>query len=217
MKITKYLHSCLVFEKDNFKLLVDPGIYSFIEGFITADEFNDVDAVIITHIHADHLDKENLAKIIELSNAKVYTVKQVSDELKKAGIDTEPIPTVIGPFQLELIPVMHEGLLDNPLPEMVAMVIDGKVLHPVDSFDDKLLSYTGIELLILPVMAPFTTELIVAAFADKIKPRQVLPVHDGFAKPFFLKQRYENYNRHFEKLGVVFHSNMSEIGASVEV
>ncbi|GAB3915012.1 MBL fold metallo-hydrolase [Mucilaginibacter boryungensis] len=217
MKITKYLHSCLVFEKNGFKLLVDPGTFSFAEGFIEADEFNDVDAVIITHIHADHLDKENLVKIIELSGAKVYTVKQVSDELQKIAVKSEPIPNTIGPFTLELIPVKHEGILDNPLPEMVAMVIDGQVLHPVDSFDDKLLAYAGIELLILPVMAPFTTELIVASFADKIRPKQVLPVHDGFAKPFFLKQRYENYNRHFEKLGVVFHNHMSEIGASVEV
>lgn len=217
MKITKYLHSCLLFEKENFKLLIDPGTFSFAEGFIEANEFNDVDAIVITHIHPDHLDKDNLAKIVELSDAKVYTVKQVSDELNKTGLKSEPIPTAIGPFQLELIPVKHEGILDNPLPEMMAMVIDGKVLHPVDSFEDKLLAYTGIELLILPIMAPFTTELIVAAFADKINPKRVLPVHDGFAKPFFLKQRYANYSKHFEKQGTVFHNNMMEIGGSVEV
>jgi glyoxylase-like metal-dependent hydrolase (beta-lactamase superfamily II) len=65
-----------VFEKDGFKLLIDPGTFSFVEGFIEAGEFNDVDAVIITHIHPDHLDKDNLAKIVELSGAKVYTVNK---------------------------------------------------------------------------------------------------------------------------------------------
>jgi L-ascorbate metabolism protein UlaG (beta-lactamase superfamily) len=154
---------------------------------------------------------------LSLSGAKIYTVKQVADELTKYGLKTEPIPKNIGPFSLDVIPVKHEGILDSPLPEMAALIIDGKVLHPVDSLEDKLLAYIGIELLVLPVMAPFTTELIVAAFADKIQPKQILPVHDGFAKPFFLKQRYKNYKQHFEKQGVIFHDTMGEIGASVEV
>ena len=217
MKITKYLHSCLVFEKEGFKLLIDPGTFSFAEGFIEADEFNDVDAIIITHIHPDHLDKENRPKIVALSDAKVYTVPQVTDELKKIALQSEPIPTTIGPFSLELIPLKHEIILDNPLPEMMGLLIDGKVLHPVDSFEDKLLAYAGIELLILPIMAPFTNELIVAAFADKMKPKRILPVHDGFAKPFFLKQRYAAYRKHFEKQGILFHDHAMEIGAWVEV
>ena len=54
-------------------------------------------------------------------------------------------------------------------------------------------------------MAPFTTEPRVAAFADQIRPKQILPVHDGYAKEFFIKHRYQAYNKHFEKLGVVFH------------
>jgi L-ascorbate metabolism protein UlaG (beta-lactamase superfamily) len=217
MKITKYLHSCLLFEKDNFKLLIDPGTFTFAEGFIEPDEFNDVDAIIITHIHPDHLDKVNLPKIVELSGAPVYSVPQVIDELKKIDLKSELIPRVIGPFTLETIMVKHEPILDSPMPEMAALVIDEKVLHPVDSFEEKLLAYTYIELLILPIMAPFCTELMVAAFANKLKPKRILPVHDGFAKPFFLKQRYDNYTRHFAKQDIIFHNTMSEIGASVEV
>jgi len=216
MKISKYLHSCLVFEKDNFKLLIDPGTFSFAEGLITADEFDNVNAILITHIHPDHLDKDNLKKIVELSDAPVYTVAQVQEVLKKEEIASELIPEAIGPFNLERIPVRHELILDNPLPEMMGLLIDGKVLHPVDSFDDKLLQYTGAELLLLPIMAPFTTEPIVAAFADKIQPKQILPVHDGFAKPFFLRQRYDNYKRHFERQGIRFHDLMM-IGATIEV
>jgi L-ascorbate metabolism protein UlaG (beta-lactamase superfamily) len=64
MKISKYLHSCLLFEKDNFRLLIDPGTFTFAEGFIQPEEFDNVDAVIITHIHPDHLDKDNLSKIV---------------------------------------------------------------------------------------------------------------------------------------------------------
>ncbi len=216
MKISKYLHSCLVFEKDNFRLLIDPGNISFAEGFIGPDEFGNVDAIIITHIHPDHLDMENLPKILELSGAKVYSVQQVINELAKVGMAAELIPEIIGPFSIKAFPVKHELIMDNPLPEMTALLIDGKVLHPVDSLEDKLLEYKGIELVLLPIMAPFLNEPTAAKFADALSPKQVLPVHDGYAKPFFLKQRYAAYKKHFDKLGIVFHDSQ-ELGHTIEI
>jgi len=47
-------------------------------------------------------------------------------------------------------------------------------------------------------LAPFTTELIVSTFADALKPKQILPVHDGYTKDLFLEQRYKTYSEHFE-------------------
>ena len=207
MKIYKYLHSCLVFEEDGFKLLIDPGKFSFAEGLVTPDMFADVNAIIITHNHPDHIDIENLKKITELSDATVYTNAEVAEALKKEDILSVVMPLgdyLMGPFRLFGIDVKHEPLLDSPAPQMTAFVINNKVLHPVDSFEEKLLEYKGIELLLLPVMAPFTTELKVADFADRLQPKQILPVHDGYAKNFFLKQRYDNYKKHFDKQGIKF-------------
>jgi L-ascorbate metabolism protein UlaG (beta-lactamase superfamily) len=219
MKISKYLHSCLVFEQDGFKLLFDPGTFSFAEGIVTPDMFKEVDAVIITHIHPDHFDPENLKKIIELSEAKLYTNSQVAAETEKLGLHAELIMEgnlTIGPFNLKAMPVIHEPLLDNPTPEMTAFVINDKVLHPVDSFEEKLLEYKGIELVILPTMAPFCTEIKIADFADHLQPKRILPVHDGFAKEFFLKQRYDNYAKHFDTKGIKF-INIKPLGESVDV
>lgn len=83
MKITKYIHSCLVFEQDDYKLLMDPGTFTFAEGLVKADDFADVDSIIITHIHPDHLDVDNLKQIIALSGAPVITNNQVAEALKK--------------------------------------------------------------------------------------------------------------------------------------
>jgi len=58
IKITKYIHSCLLFEKDGFKLLFDPGKFTFAEGLVSPEMFSDISAVIITHNHPDHLDTE---------------------------------------------------------------------------------------------------------------------------------------------------------------
>jgi L-ascorbate metabolism protein UlaG (beta-lactamase superfamily) len=219
MKITKYIHSCLVFELNGHKLLFDPGNFTFAEGLISPDVFTDVNSIIITHIHPDHLDTENLKKIVELSNATVYTNSQVGAAIQKEGLQFELMEEGvfnIGPFKLEAIPVVHEPLLDSPTPQMTGFIINDKVLHPVDSMEPKLTEYRDIELLIMVTMAPFTNELKIADFADKISPKQILPVHDGYAKPFFVRQRFENYAKHFEKLGVKF-NNLYKPGDSITI
>jgi len=208
MKITKYLHSCLVFELDGYKLLVDPGNFTFVEGLVKPDDFADVDAMIITHIHPDHYYPENIKKILAIKPMPVYTVAEVSKAMEKEGIEStvwEAGPHQLGPFKLEAISIVHEPLLDNPTPQMMGLVINDKILHPVDSMEDALLKYKEIELLIMVSMAPFANELRIAGFADKLQPKQILPVHDGYAKDFFIEARYKNYFAHFEKQGIAFH------------
>lgn len=207
MEIYKYIHSCLLFELDGHKLLFDPGKFTFAEGIVKPEQFADVNSIIITHIHPDHLDTENLNKIAELSGAIIYTNNEVGKVLEQAGLKFELMEEgtyQVGPFKLQAIPIVHEALLDSPIPQMTGFIINDKILHPVDSMEDKLTQFNGIELLILVTMAPFATELRIAGFGDKVKPKKILPVHDGFAKDFFVKQRFENYSKHFAKSGIEF-------------
>ena len=217
VKIAKYIHSCLLFEKDDYPLLFDPGKFSFIEGLVQPETFRAVKTVFITHDHPDHLDVEVLKKIVALSGAEVVTNSEVAAKLKEVNVSTQVFDEGVrsfGPFSVQAIPVPHEPVLDDHLPQMTAYLIDGRVLNPADSFTPELLAYKVVELLILPVMAPFLTELVVANFAKKMAPKQILPVHDGYAKPFFLKQRYETYGPYFEKLGIQFHY-LTEPGQAV--
>ncbi|WP_214071683.1 MBL fold metallo-hydrolase [Mucilaginibacter sp. dw_454] len=219
MKITKYLHSCLVFELDGYKLLFDPGKFSFAEGEVMPEMFGDINAIIITHIHPDHLDTDNLKKIVELSDAPVYTNAQVGMALQKEAIDHtiwQDDTYKLGPFKLQAMTVAHELIMDNPLPQMMGFVINDAVLHPVDSMEDELLRFKNIELLIMVSMAPFANEPRIAAFADKLQPKQILPVHDGYAKEFFIKQRYEAYTKHFDKQGIKFH-NVYKVGDNITI
>lgn len=217
MKISKYLHSCLLFELDDHKLLFDPGKFSFAEGRVVPQMFAGVDSIVITHIHPDHFDLEILKSILAITDARLYTNSQVGEQLTKAGLAftlIEEGALEIGPFKLKAIPVTHEPLLDNPIPQMTAFVINNKVLYPVDSLGYELLEYKGIELLLLVTMAPFANELRIAAFADKMQPKQILPVHDGYARDFFIQQRYANYKKHFEQQGIIFHQ-VYEVGQSI--
>lgn len=217
MKISKYLHSCLVFEQDGYKLLFDPGKFSFAEGLVKPEMFADVNSIIITHVHPDHLDTDILKQIINVSGAAVYTNQQVADVLVKHNIPHTIWPDGVynlGPFKLEAITVVHELILDNPLPQMTGFIINDQVLHPVDSMEDALLKYKGIELLIMVTMAPFTNELRITEFADKLQPKQILPVHDGYAKDFFIEQRYAAYEKHFDKREIKFNP-VYKVGDSV--
>ena len=219
MKISKYLHSCLVFEEKGYKLLIDPGKFSFAEGLVKPEQFADVRSIIITHIHPDHLDIENLRIIAQLSGASILTNKQVGEKLTETNIPFELLCNGIqqlGPFKLETFTVQHQLIMDNPLPQMTGLLINDKVLHPVDSLDESLLKYKDVELLLMVTMAPFATEPQIAAFADKLQPKQILPVHDGYAKEFFIKQRYEAYTKHFDKQGIKFH-NIYQPGDSITI
>lgn len=158
--------------------------------------FKGVSAVFITHNHADHLDVAALKKIVALRQAVINSNREVAAELQAHGLDLqihEEGPLDLGAFQLQALPVQHEAILDSPLPQMTAWLVSKKVLNPADSFAHNLLPFAGVELLILPVTAPFLTELVVADFALKMLPKQILPVHDGYIKPFLVQQSYENY------------------------
>ncbi|MBF9223389.1 MBL fold metallo-hydrolase (plasmid) [Hymenobacter aerilatus] len=217
MRITKYIHSCLLFELDGQQILFDPGKFSFIEGLVHPEVFKDVSVIIITHNHPDHLDVAALQKIVALRQVIIISNREVATELKAHGLTVqihEEGRLDLGVFQLLALPVQHEAILDSPLPQMTAWLVNGKVLNPADSFANNLLPFAGVEMLLLPVTAPFLTELVVADFALKMRPRQILPVHDGYLKPFFIQQRYENYGPYFEKHGIVFH-RLAEPGDAI--
>ncbi len=219
MRITKYIHSCLLLEEAGEKLLFDPGKFSFVEGLVKPDIFGDVSTIVVTHSHPDHVDIEILKQIVTQSNATVVANSQVASKLQAQQIDVTVLESGVGQFgafTLQAIPAQHAAILANELPHNTAFLVNGRVLNPGDSFNAALQEFQGIELLILPVMAPWLTELAAADFASKLKPQQVLPVHDGYAKAFFLKQRYEAYGPYFEKLNIVFHP-LAEPGASINL
>jgi L-ascorbate metabolism protein UlaG (beta-lactamase superfamily) len=219
VRISKYVHSCLLFEHEGDKLLFDPGNYSFIEGRVTPETFRDVSTVVITHGHPDHLALEPLKRMLALSGADVVTNGEVAEILHGEGIDATTIEEgtlTAGAFTLRAIPTPHEAILADTVPRHTAFLVNDRVLNCGDSFAEPLWPYTGVEVLILPVMAPFLTEVGAAAFARRMRPRRVIPVHDGYAKEFFVRQRYDNYVRVFTAMDIEFHQ-LAEPGASVEV
>ena len=218
MKISKHIHSCLTFEHEGEKLLFDPGLFTFLEGRVRPDQFADVATIVITHEHVDHLYMKALKEILALSQARLISNRGVAAVLRPEGIEVtlhEEGTLQAGPFTLQALETAHQPILIAG-PAHTSYLINGRVLNPGDSFDPKLLTWKGIDTLILPIMAPFLTEVEAVAFARRMEPQQVLPVHDGYAKDFFVKSRQEAYEGALKSMDIRFH-RLAEVGAGVEV
>lgn len=219
MKITKRIHSCLLLELDGSRLLFDPGKFSFSDGRQAPTDFDELDFVVITHRHPDHLHMPALEPIIEKTGATVVTNSEVADDIAEAGLRVRVLEegrADFGPFRLEAIPTRHEAILSETLPLHTSYVINDRVLNPADSLDPVLHRLAGIELLILPVMAPFLTEVDAVRFAREMRPGSVLPVHDGYARPWFQKSRHDTYAEWLGRDGIGFHA-IEEMGGSIDL
>lgn len=220
MKITKYIHSCLLLENDTDKILFDPGKFSFIEGLVQPKQFSGLTSIILTHYHPDHTDEDALEDIIDrnpdvevLSNSEIHK-KLVDEDIASRVFESGNIS--FGGFKLEALDAPHEKLLADSVPQNVAYLVNDIFLHPGDSLSENLYAKKGVKVLGLPLMAPWATELQIFEFAVNMQPEIVIPIHDGFAKDFFLQSRYQNFEKFLAKENIKFHP-MPQPGDSISV
>lgn len=219
MKITKHIHSCLLFEEGGTRLLFDPGKFSFTDGRQDPGDFDRLDFVVITHRHPDHLHLPALKPIVERTGATIVTNGEVAAEISDEGFSVEILEEgerEFGSLRLEAVPTRHEAILTRALPRHTSFVVNGRVLNTADSLDPTMHRFAGIELLILPVMGPFLTEVGAMDFAKEMRPGAVLPVHDGYARDWFLEQRYQAFAPFLAQAGIGFHP-LEERGGSIEI
>lgn len=205
MKISKYLHSCIVLEEAGEKILIDPGIFSFIEERVSPDIFTGISVVLITHEHDDHFYPEVLKTILKNNEgAEVYANKSVAALLEKEGIAARIVEDKVerGGFAIKAVRAEH-GPLPRPVPENTAFLINERVLHPGDSLDKALLGLK-VETLLLPVSAPWLKLVEAVDFAVALKPKVVVPIHDGFLKDFFRERLYKNCDNALKQSGISF-------------
>ena len=217
MRVKKFGHSCLLVEERDETLLFDPGRREFLDDRATPDAFAGVSLVVVTHWHPDHADAELIGRIVRRSGAKVLAPAEGETELRAAGVESI-VPTdgklTVGAFNLELSGAVHEPVLGSAVPRNVACLVNGRLLNTGDSFDVVLDRYRGVEVLALPITAPWLKELEAAAFAERLAPRRVLPVHDGYLKDFFRTRRYDTYRQYLGQRGIGFEAGVGAESAT---
>lgn len=173
MKVTRYPQSCLVIQKGQGKIVIDPGI-NFLEHH-TFSEIADVDAVLYTHQHADHYD-EAIANEFKIQKTPIIcnasTAALIGDGCMV--IDDKTHFEVAG-MQVQARELPHM-LLPNGVegPQNTGYVINGVLFHPGDGKDIDDLFVAN---LALPITGPDMSLKQSFDFARKLQAKKVIPIH----------------------------------------
>ena len=177
MKITKYGHACLLVEQSTARILIDPGTWS------TVPELAHLDAILITHEHADHIDIETVAMLVaQNEDAIVLTNDHVGTLLAEKGIsytrlrdgDTVSMKEVL----IQGIGTEHDIVYGSSSPcENTGYLINDELFFPGDALS--VIPSTQVRVLALPTGGPWMKCSEAIDYAKKLSPSVVFPIHDA--------------------------------------
>lgn len=180
MRITKLGHSCLVVEEGSVKILIDPGDYTTAQ-----NEVRGLSAVLITQEHGDHFDVNSLKTVLANNpGALVYTNRGVGESLAREGMAftllehgqrTEVAGVAVAAYGERHAPI-YPSVKEI---QNTGYLIGGKLFHPGDAFT---VLPVQVEVLALPVSAPWLTIGQALDYAKAVKPKVCFPIHDGALK-----------------------------------
>lgn len=172
MKVTKYVHSCLLAEEAGQTVLIDPGNFSFDSGLVDFDKLPQLDYLLITHTHGDHYHLPFIKQALAASpEVTVVTNKSVQEALAAEDITaTTNLPefATVHQWSHEPLPWALEA------PENVGFTLWNKLTHPGDSFQ---VDHSA-EVLALPMQAPWGHTKQAVDLALTLKPKVIIPTHD---------------------------------------
>ncbi len=174
----KYSHACLRIEHNDAVVVIDPGVWS--ESEVALDG---VDAVLLTHEHADHVDAAKLADALEKRpDAVVYTHPAVAEKFagQWAGLTVPVSPgdafSAAG-LGIQVFGGWHAEIYrEIPLVPNNGYLIEEKLYHPGDSVD--VPQGVQIETLFVPVSAPWLKLSESLDFVRAVNPRRAFALHD---------------------------------------
>lgn len=183
MKIKKLGHCCLIIEEKGKRIMTDPGSWTIEE----QEKEKNIDLIIITHEHQDHIHVESLKKVLENNpNAKIVTNNGVGKLLDGTGVNYEilankELKDFFG-ISVEAHVCEHAEIFKDMFQvENTAFFIGERLFYPGDAFYNPGKS---VEILALPSAGPWANVKDVVNYALEIKPKFCFPVHDGMLKSF---------------------------------
>lgn len=184
MELTHLGHSCLLVEVADQRVLIDPGTFSDL------DE-RDLSAVLITHQHPDHADPDRLPGLLRQNPAaQVWAEPQAAAALAEPLGDqagrVQPLDSGatlrLGPLEVTAVGERHALIHDHvPRIDNRGLVLRAEgvptVFHPGDALDA---DPGEVDLLCVPVNAPWAAVRDTIGFVRRVAPRQaIIPIHDG--------------------------------------
>ena len=177
MRITKFGHNCLLIEEGELRVLTDPGSWN------EAPDVENLDCVLITHEHGDHLDIDQLKGVLAKNkDARVISHAAVVAILSEAGIACEEIADgevlTIKNVRIQSVGTKHAYFYgDTPKIQNTGYFIGEKLFVTGDALHD--FPDEPVEILALPCGGPWMRMSEAIDYAKKVNPKVVIPVHDA--------------------------------------
>jgi L-ascorbate metabolism protein UlaG (beta-lactamase superfamily) len=181
MRITHLGHACLLLEIADSRILIDPGGWS-----PEAPHQRDLDAVLVTHQHPDHLDRDRLPDLLRSNpGVRLVTDPDTAALLDEAGVEAEPFgpgaQTQVNSVTVTGVGELH-ALIHEELPRIhntgMRLHADGEPVffHPGDALDGEP---GKVDVLAFPLNAPWQRSREMTAFLRRLAAAHAVPIHDG--------------------------------------
>ncbi len=210
MRVTKFVHSCLLVETADRTVLFDPGVMS--ESALNIAALTRLDDIFITHEHGDHKSLPLLKQLIaKFPAVRITTTNEVVQQLAaEEAIQATTTP----PTGVVLFESPHESV--EPLfhqPENTG-------IHYLDVLTDPGDSHSFREtkaVLALPITAPWGSSIRAFNLALELKPRYVLPIHDWHWNDAARQAAYDSFEQALGKQGITFFKLQTGQPVEIEV
>ncbi|WP_369044819.1 MBL fold metallo-hydrolase [Sinomonas sp. P10A9] len=187
MRMTKYTHSCVRFDKPGTDggrstLVVDPGSFSEVE-----EALDGAQALLVTHEHPDHIDVVRAAAALESSaSLEAWAPAKTAGQLTEAAPSAASRIHVAEPdaefeaagFHIRTFGSQH-ALIHASVPVVanIGYLVDSEAFHPGDSFT---VPYgVAVPTLLVPIHAPWSKVGEVLDYVIAVRPQRAYPIHNA--------------------------------------
>ena len=195
MKITHLGHAAVLLEVADRRVLFDPGNFSDRWHALT-----DLDAIVVTHLHPDHVDPEHVGALLAANpDAQVWVEPGVLDagDLGDRGHGyAEDESVELGGVRIDAVGGLH-AVIHRDIPRIgnVGLVVTAEgeptFFHPGDSLDT---APAGVDVVAVPVMGPWAAMKEHIDFLRELGAGQGFGIHEALLSERGWKLSHGRYN-----------------------